>query len=309
VLGEFFPSENVHINADQLVELVKLLGFDHAWAERFRRSLAGGRLAGRDVMERAIREAGARHQWTVNQSNALIGLLLQHVGYLQLHGHGLAMAQHVFRQACLKVNPATTASFFAEVLNNGGSAQYGLGAAAEEARRFGVLLMPPCVNLSTERFTTEDDSPELLSAQQKGRGVVGAIRVPLTAIRGLGPEAAQHIVAVRTAFGSYTSLLDFCRKVDRHLVSRHDLILLLKLGAFGFTGLTRAQLTVAEQYYSSAADLMRVGDNDPTSMSTLEEDLGSGVVKYIHVGRVVARDHRGVRIGAPCFLRLSLVLA
>src|SRR6266704_933462 len=157
--------------ADQLVDLVKLLGFDHAWAERFRRSLAGGRLAGRDVMERAIREAGARHGWTAGQSNALVGLLLQHVGYLHLHGHALAMAQHVSRQACLKVDPSTTASFFADVLNNGGSIQYGLGAAAEEARRFGVLLLPPCVNLSIERFSVEDASPALGAAQEKGDGV------------------------------------------------------------------------------------------------------------------------------------------
>src|SRR6188472_3905043 len=90
--------------ADQLVELVKLLGFDHAWAERFRRAIGGGRAAGRDVMERAIREAGARQKWTTEQSNALLTLLISHVGYLHLHGHALTMAHHVFRQACLKVN-------------------------------------------------------------------------------------------------------------------------------------------------------------------------------------------------------------
>ena len=93
--------------ADQLVDLVKLLDFDHAWAERFRRAIAVGPTGGRDVMERAIREAGARHGWSTEQSNALIALLVEHVGYLHLHGHALAMAQHVFRQACLKVNPAT----------------------------------------------------------------------------------------------------------------------------------------------------------------------------------------------------------
>src|SRR6266849_8458371 len=177
--------------------MVKLLGFDHAWAERFRRAIAGGRAAGRDVMERAIREAGARQHWTKEQSNALVALLIQHVGYLHLHGHALAMAQHVFRQACLKVNPTTAATFFAEVLNNGGSIQYGLGSAVEEARRFSVLLLPPCVNLSSDRFAVEDSSPALMEAQDKGRGTVGAIRVPLTAIRGLGPEAAQHVLAVR----------------------------------------------------------------------------------------------------------------
>ena len=50
-------------------------------------------------MERAIREAGARQRWTREQSNALVALLIQHVGYLHLHGHALAMAQRVVRRA------------------------------------------------------------------------------------------------------------------------------------------------------------------------------------------------------------------
>jgi DNA polymerase-3 subunit alpha len=266
--------KNVHINADQLVKLVKLLGFDHAWAERFRRAIAGGRAAGRDVMERAIREAGARQRWTTEQTNQLLGLLIKHVGYLHLHGHAIAMAQHVFRQACLKVNPATAPAFFAEVLNNGGSIQYGLGSAVEEARRFGLLLLPPCVNQSGDRFVVEPATVE-------NRGTIGAIRVPLTAIRGLGPEAAQHVAAVRAAFGAFTSLLDFCRKVDRRLVSRHDIQLLIKLGAFGFTGLSRAQLSAAELQYTSLADLLRSVEGDPAGLGSLEDDLASGAIRLL----------------------------
>jgi DNA polymerase-3 subunit alpha len=260
--------------ADQLVELVKLLGFDHAWAERFRRALGGGRAAGRDVMERAIREVGARSGWTPKQSQALLGLLVQHVGYLHLHGHALAMARHVFRQACLKVNPESAAQFFAEVLNNGGSLQYGLAAAVEEARRFGVLVLPPCVNASGGRFVVEDTPLHT-------RATLGAVRVPLTAVRGLGVDAAQHVLAVRAAFGHFKSLLDFCRKVDRRLVSRHDLILLIKLGAFGFTGLSRAQLAAAEQYYTSLADTVRYVEADPARLESLEEELGSGAMRFV----------------------------
>jgi DNA polymerase III subunit alpha len=264
----------VHINADQLVELVKLLEFDHAWAERFRRAIASGRSAGRDVMERAIREAGARHGWTIEQSNALLGMLILHVGYVHLHGHALAMAQHVFRQACLKVNPSTAPAFFAELLNNGGSLQYGLGSAVEEARRFGVQLLPPCVNQSSDRFVVEERPTE-------GRGTIGVVRVPLTAIRGLGPEAAQHIVAVRTAFGEFASLLDFCRKVDRRLVSRHDVLLLIKLGAFAFTGLSRSQLAAAEQQYLVIGDAMRWAEGDPAGLLVLEDELASGSIKLL----------------------------
>jgi DNA polymerase-3 subunit alpha len=231
-------------------------------------------------MERAVREAGARHRWTAEQSNALVNLLLEHIGYLLLHGHALATAQHVFRQACMKVNPRTSAAFFAEVLNNGGSAQCGLGSAVEEARRFGVLLLPPCVNSSSDRFEVEESSPALSEAQHKGRGTIGAIRVPLTAIRGLGPQAAQHVLAVRAAFGGFESLLDFRRKVDQRLISRHDLVLLIKLGAFGFTALSRAQLMAAEQYYSSVADALRFGQSDPAGLMSLEDDLGAGAVKF-----------------------------
>ncbi|MDQ6675656.1 MAG: hypothetical protein M3069_33810 [Chloroflexota bacterium] len=48
-------------------------------------------------------------------------------------------------------------------------------------------------------------------------------------------------------------LLDFCRKVDRTVVTRQDLLLLIKLGAFAWTGLSRGQLALAEQYYAGAA--------------------------------------------------------
>jgi DNA polymerase III alpha subunit len=86
------------------------------------------------------------------------------------HGHALVMAQHVFRQACAKVNPATAARFFADALNTGGSLQYGLGSAVEEARRFGVLVLPPCVNLSADRYLVVDDNSDLTGEQPQRRG-------------------------------------------------------------------------------------------------------------------------------------------
>jgi DNA polymerase-3 subunit alpha len=291
--------------ADQLLGLIKLLGFDHAWADRYRRALAGGRRAGRDELERELRERARQQGWTPDQVSALVALLVEHVGYLYHHGHALAMAQHAFRQACLKVNPATAATFFAEVMNNGGSS-YGLGAAVEEARRFGVVLLPPCVNRSGLHFLVEHDSPEVEALGDKARTIAGAVRVPLTAIRGLGPQAAEHIVAVRGVFGSYTSLVDFSRRVDPSLVGRHDLLLLIKLGAFSFTGLSRAQLTLAERYYAGSADLLRAVDRDPSGLATVEEDLAQSAAKFLDVAEwppevLAAQElaHLGFYVQAP----------
>jgi len=64
-------------------------------------------------------------------------------------------------QACLKVNPSTVAAFFAEVLNNGGSAHYGLAAAVEEARQWGVVILGPSVQSTQDSYVVEDEPPEL----------------------------------------------------------------------------------------------------------------------------------------------------
>jgi DNA polymerase-3 subunit alpha len=262
---------------DQLLALLKGLGFSHAWADQFRRALVSGRHAERrGSMERELRKHAGRQGWRPDQINALLGLIYEHVGYLYNHGHALAMAQRVFEQACLKVNPATVAGFFAEVMNGGGSPRYGPGTAVEEARRFGVVLLPPCVQRSGDRFLVED----LPAEAHPG---AGAVRVPLTAIRGLSVRAAQHILAARSAFDGFDSLLDFCRKVDPAIVSRQDLLLLVKLGAFSFTGLSRPQLTLAERYYASAADLLRAADRNPSAASPVEEDLACGSAKYLDV--------------------------
>src|SRR5204863_1148049 len=139
------------------------------------------------------------------------------------HGHALAYAYRVFGQARQKADPTAVASFFAEVFNTGGSLQYGLGTAAEEARRRNVLLLPPCVNRSQDRFVVEAGSDEETAAVERGLPVTGAIRVPLVAINGLPVEAAQHITAVREAFGPYQGLVDFCLRVDRRIVHRNHL--------------------------------------------------------------------------------------
>jgi DNA polymerase-3 subunit alpha len=130
------PTHGALLYADQVVRLILLFGFPYDWAHRYRRALATGRRAERTAMERELKEAGKLRRWSDDQLNGLLGLLQEHAGYLYAHGHALALANHVLQQAGRKLDQATAPSFFAEVLNNGGSAHYGLGAAVEEARQW-----------------------------------------------------------------------------------------------------------------------------------------------------------------------------
>jgi DNA polymerase-3 subunit alpha len=259
--------------ADQVVQVLRLVGFSYAWADRYRRALATGRRAERYTMERELKDAARLRRWTDEQINGILALLQEHTGYLYAHGHALALAQHVFQQACLKLDPATAPTFFAEVLNNGGSAHYGLGAAVEEARQWGVLLLPPCINRSTDRYAVVDsDALDLLTAGGAS-SISGAIRIPLTAIRGIGADTVRHILQMRAIFGPFTSLLDFVRRMEPQQVSRRELQVLIRLGAFSFTGRSRAQLALIEQIYASAGELLRSTDHDPADVGPLEDEL------------------------------------
>ncbi len=153
-----------------------------------------------------FRQAAKKAGWTPEQSDALIALLLDHAGYLHSHGHALGMAYREFRQACLKVNPASSATYFAEILNHGGSTSYGMGAAVENAP-FRCALVAAMRQPELDRFFVEADAPEFDNAQSaEAPNALGALRVPLTAIRGLSPGAAQHVLAVRAMFGPFDSL-------------------------------------------------------------------------------------------------------
>src|SRR5207248_1191519 len=96
----------------------------------------------------------------------------------------------------------------------------------------------------------------------------------------------------------------FCRKVDRRLVSRHDVLLLIKLGALGFTGLSRAQLAAAEQQYTVLADAVRSAEGDPAGLVTRRRACVRPDSPFADP-RVVTRNDRGVRAGPPGFLHVE----
>ena len=66
-----------------------------------------------------------------------------------------------------------------------------------ECRKMGIKVLPPDINESYKEFTPVEEG----------------IRFGLSAIRNLGENAADRIIALRRAGGPFTSLLDFCQRV------------------------------------------------------------------------------------------------
>jgi DNA polymerase-3 subunit alpha len=90
----------------------------------------------------------------------------------------------------------------------------------------GMKVLPPDVNSSGRDFTATDD----------------AITFGLAGIRGVGEGVVDTIVAAREAGGPFTSLQDFCARVDMRQANKKTLEALIKAGAFDSTGYTRKHL-------------------------------------------------------------------
>lgn len=118
------------------------------------------------------------------------------------------------------------AAFFAAALTQAFRARHRFRALWREARRLGLNLLPPDVNLSEMEFSCEGP---------------GAVRCGLMVINGLGPEAFEEIATARRGL-AFFDLADFVRRVDPGRVRPAVVENLIRGGACDGFGLPRLSM-------------------------------------------------------------------
>jgi len=96
----------------------------------------------------------------------------------------------------------------------------------EESRAMGLRVEAPDVNLSGAQFSAAGET----------------IHFGLAAIKNVGGTAIESIVRARRDAGPFTSLDDFCSRIDLRLVNRRVVESLIKAGAFDSLKATRSGL-------------------------------------------------------------------
>lgn len=94
-----------------------------------------------------------------------------------------------------------------------------------ECKIHGIAVLPPDVNESEIEFTVVDQK----------------IRFGLVAVKNVGEGAIETILEKRKE-GNFTSLFDFCQRVDLRKVNKRVIEALIKCGAFDSTGACRSQM-------------------------------------------------------------------
>jgi DNA polymerase-3 subunit alpha len=151
-------------------------------------------------------------------------LMEKFAGYGFNKSHAAAYALVAYQTAYFKANYPV--EFMAALLTSEMGDTDKIVKYIEECRAMGVEVKPPDVNGSSVQFSVDENT----------------VRFGLAAIKNVGEAAMESILKTRAADGPFTTLDDFCARVDLRLVNRRVVESLIKAGAFDSIGVARAQL-------------------------------------------------------------------
>jgi DNA polymerase-3 subunit alpha len=120
-----------------------------------------------------------------------------------------------------------------------------------QAEQMGIEILPPDVNESDHAFVVVD----------------GRVRFGLDAVKGVGFAAVEAIKAARAEGGPFTSIWDFCARVDCRAVNKKAIEALVKCGAFGSTGASRKGMLIVLEAAQGAGN-----------KSQLDAQIGQGSI-------------------------------
>jgi DNA polymerase III subunit alpha len=181
--------------------------------------------------ERGYSDAAIQAVWDV---------LVPFAGYAFNKAHSAAYGLVSYWTAYLKAN--YPAEYMAAVLTSVGDDKDKSALYLSESRRMGVKVLPPDVNASVATFTA-----------------VGVdVRFGLAAIRNVGANVVEAIVATRKSKGEFTNFADFLRKVPAVVCNKRVIESLVKAGAFdSFSHPRKGLVLIHEQAVDSVIDLKR----------------------------------------------------
>jgi len=226
VLAETY---GIMVYQEQVMLVGQLLGgYSLGGADLLRRAM-GKKKAEEMAQHREIFRAGAAHNGIAAQkADEIFDLMEKFAGYGFNKSHAAAYSLLAYHTAWLKVHH--TAEFYAANMTIELDNTDKLRVLIDDAKRFRIAFDAPDVNAGTYRFEPIDDK---------------RVRYGLGAIKGTGQSAIEAIIAAREEGGAFTSLFDFCARVDRTRINKRAVEALIKAGAFDALCPHRASLVAS----------------------------------------------------------------
>jgi DNA polymerase III subunit alpha len=257
-------SNGVILYQEQAMQISKeIAGFSGAKADDLRKAIGKKNRAAMAALKPEFVEgcrasgtssAVTESLWQTNEKSA---------DYSFNKSHAACYALIAYRTAWLKAN--YTAEYMAALISSVMSTKDKVPFFVARCEEMGIEILPPDVNLPDHEFTV----------------VQGNIRFGLDAVKGVGYQAVEAIKRARDESPparEFSSLWDFCERVDNRTVNKKAIEALIKCGAFGSTGATRkGMLSVLEQAQGAGQKAQQdalIGQGSIFDMDTTSANVG-----------------------------------
>ncbi len=230
----------VIVYQEQVMQIANLLaGYSLGEADLLRRAM-GKKDPEKMAKQRArFVQGAAERSFPPKKIEKIFDLMEQFAGYGFNKSHSAAYALLAYQTAYLKTHYPI--EFMAALLTSVSSSTDDVVKYINECREMGIAVEPPDVNVSDWSFTPHGD----------------AIRFGLGAVKNVGQHAIESIVAARKEIGQFSSIFQFCEKVDLRLLNKRVLESLIKSGAMDELGRRAQLMAVVDNAMESAAKAQR----------------------------------------------------
>jgi DNA polymerase-3 subunit alpha len=214
----------VIVYQEQVMQIAnRLAGYSLGEADLLRRAM-GKKKAEEMAQQRERFVQGATQRGFPNKKiEKIFDLMAQFAGYGFNKSHSAAYALLAYHTAYLKTH--FPVEFMAALLTSVTGNTDDVVKYINECREMGIAVEAPDINVSDATFTPHG----------------AAIRFGLAAVKNVGHNAIESIVAGRQKLGRYQNIFEFCESVDLRLLNKRVLESLIKSGAMDSLG-SRSQL-------------------------------------------------------------------
>jgi DNA polymerase-3 subunit alpha len=258
VLGETY---GLIVYQEQVMAIAQVLaGFSLGAADNMRRAMGKKKKEELDKQYAGFEAGMLERGYPQDAVKTLWEILVPFADYAFNKSHSAAYGVVTYWTAYLKANYPT--EYMAALLTSVKNDKDKMAIYLNECRRMKIAVLPPDVNESAHDFTA----------------VGNDIRFGLTAVRNVGANVVDGIVAAREEKGRYTDFNDFLSKVPAQVCNKRVIESLIKAGAFDdMKHRRRALVAVHETAVDQYVDIKRneaIGQD--SLFGGLDDDMGGG---------------------------------
>ncbi|MDD8048283.1 MAG: DNA polymerase III subunit alpha [Thomasclavelia sp.] len=246
------PTYGIIIYQEQIMQVAtRVAGFSLSKADILRKGMSKKSISTLSNMKAEFIEGSINNGFTKEEGEKVFDLIERFANYGFNKSHSVAYGIIAYQLAYLKAHYPL--EFYCALLTNDQSSERNKLLCKQEMLKQGIKLLPPSVNKSKDRFTSED----------------GNIRFSLLAIKGFG-GAAYSVVETKRQDGPFKSVADFLYRLDGKLTST-NIDALIYSGSFD--EFDKNRLNIIHNYPRILQYVEMKADNDDTS-EPIYENVG-----------------------------------